>query len=214
METFLAMISKSKDLDRKQIPVFAYLDHNVNGVSTIAISNMKRGSITLPGDVAPEDQARIVNWLENRMQSVLSKPPMQCTALERDLQSSLSSTALDPMTEAQARHAQSSTIQLEIIGTAVLAHAITLFISGTRRILPLEKAFEVQLRQKPKFGAVDVDRECLSVLEQRLFNSGEEDWGTDSGAHQDDWDPYDGIRDSNKRQRRIAKVRNMHNHPK
>ncbi|KAG2346981.1 hypothetical protein BDR05DRAFT_958441 [Suillus weaverae] len=46
----------------------------------------------------------------------------------------------------------------------------------------------------------DVDQECLSVFEQRLFeklaesgSAGNYQWGLDAGSHQDGWDPYAGL---------------------
>ncbi|EIW81980.1 hypothetical protein CONPUDRAFT_72328 [Coniophora puteana RWD-64-598 SS2] len=53
---------------------------------------------------------------------------------------------------------------------------------------------EAQLRQ------VDVDWECLHLLEQRMFTdspeagvAGNEQWGWDIGRHQDNWSPYAGV---------------------
>ncbi|KAG1783063.1 hypothetical protein EV702DRAFT_945564, partial [Suillus placidus] len=46
----------------------------------------------------------------------------------------------------------------------------------------------------------DVDLECLSVFEQRLFkklarsgSAGNYQWGLDAWSHQDGWDPYAGL---------------------
>ncbi|KAG1745694.1 hypothetical protein EDB19DRAFT_1632070, partial [Suillus lakei] len=46
----------------------------------------------------------------------------------------------------------------------------------------------------------DVDLECLSAFEQRLFeksaqsgSAGNFQWGLDAGNHQDSWDPYAGL---------------------
>jgi hypothetical protein len=47
---------------------------------------------------------------------------------------------------------------------------------------------------------IDVDLECLGILEQRMFElslaagaAGNEQWGKDAGAHQDQWNPYEGL---------------------
>ncbi|KAG1811699.1 hypothetical protein EV424DRAFT_1515456 [Suillus variegatus] len=47
---------------------------------------------------------------------------------------------------------------------------------------------------------VDVDLECLGILEQRMFElslaagaAGNEQWGKDAGTHQDRWNPYEGL---------------------
>lgn len=172
-----------------------YLQNSKQGGNAIARSNVMRGLISLPGYVLLEDQARIVNWLFNTVTSVLSRPQSEATPLEREVQCLLTTPLLEDMTPEQVRHKESSAIQREILGTAVLAHAITIFILGDRNLQSLAQAFEVQTRQSPSYTAVDVDRECLSILEERLFNTGEEDWGLDAGEHQDGWNPYDGVRE-------------------
>lgn len=110
------------------------------------------------------------------------------------------------MTPEQVRHKELSAVQGEILGTAVLAHAITIFILGDRNLQSLAQAFEVQTRRSPSYAAVDIDRECLSILEVRLFNTGEEDWGLDAGEHQDGWNPYDGVREVKVRSNQEVRV--------
>ncbi|KAG2342656.1 hypothetical protein BDR05DRAFT_963859, partial [Suillus weaverae] len=51
-----------------------------------------------------------------------------------------------------------------------------------------------------EFADADVDLECPSVFEQRLFeksaqsgSAGNYQWGLDAGSHQDGWDPYAGL---------------------
>ncbi|KAG2126237.1 hypothetical protein DEU56DRAFT_983013 [Suillus clintonianus] len=46
---------------------------------------------------------------------------------------------------------------------------------------------------------IDVDLECLGILEQQMFElslaagaAGNEQWEKDAGAHQDRWNPYEG----------------------
>ncbi|KAJ7104678.1 hypothetical protein C8R44DRAFT_715670 [Mycena epipterygia] len=48
--------------------------------------------------------------------------------------------------------------------------------------------------------AVDVDKECLHYLEQRMFENSERAgvagigvWGLDAGVHQGHWYPYGGL---------------------
>jgi hypothetical protein len=64
-----------------------------------------------------------------------------------------------------------------------------------------QKAWEAQLTGKPKIlKEIDVDKECLEVLEEELFErtertgvSGNRQWGLDVGHHQDGWDPTFGV---------------------
>ena len=48
---------------------------------------------------------------------------------------------------------------------------------------------------------VDVDLECLRLLEVRMFTQGRQVWGKGKGVgnHQDDWDPAEGIEKPAKR---------------
>ena len=64
----------------------------------------------------------------------------------------------------------------------------------------LKKAwsYQVQMTFKRK-TAVDVDRECIYLLEQRMFEwseragiAGCQQWGPDAGAYQMRWNPYVG----------------------
>ena len=62
----------------------------------------------------------------------------------------------------------------------------------------LDHAWSYQCTVIPKdWDAVDVDQECLLLLEERLFETsaragaaGHYQWGLDAGSHQNDWDPY------------------------
>ncbi|KAJ7687457.1 hypothetical protein B0H17DRAFT_1070306 [Mycena rosella] len=89
------------------------------------------------------------------------------------------------------------------VGSPAHAHTITIFIANRDQTL---------LRSTPKFPAAqsdnmmavpivntDVDLECLSLLEEWMFEctdkagiAGDEQWGLDAGHHQDCWVPYEG----------------------
>lgn len=175
--TLMEMITNSKDLRHADIPVLSYLGTTSKGTD----------SISLPGPVPLFEQARIANWLYNLVISVLRAP------------------GTVPVVPDIASHHQSNSIQLLIVGTAVLAHAITIYISRTK-VLPLQQAFTIQLRGM-SFKVIDVDHECLTLLERRMFSYGDEIWGIDAGNHQDGWDPYDGVRDASKRRKGPKTVR-------
>jgi hypothetical protein len=51
-----------------------------------------------------------------------------------------------------------------------------------------------------RFMYTDVDKECLSTFEERLFEyskrtgvAGYHQWGLDAGPHQDGWNPYHNL---------------------
>lgn len=62
------------------------------------------------------------------------------------------------------------------------------------------KAWDFQCQSACMPAAIDVDVECLSVLEEKLFErslragpAGNQQWGLDVGRHQDGWSPYLGL---------------------
>lgn len=93
---------------------------------------------------------------------------------------------------------------------APVAHAITLIILSRKfQNLPpvnseeylklLREAWDWQTQSRPPKG-VDVDREAISILERRMFETSKaagpasyQQWGLDSGTHQDKWSPYPDI---------------------
>ncbi|KAJ7476111.1 hypothetical protein FB451DRAFT_1034470, partial [Mycena latifolia] len=103
------------------------------------------------------------------------------------------------------------------VGCAAHAHTITIFLANRHEKLlreapgfPTAGSDAAQLKalwrsawakQKNdiKIKGIDVDLECLSLLEQWIFESsdeagiaGDEQWGLDAGNHQDRWVPYKG----------------------
>ena len=80
-----------------------------------------------------------------------------------------------------------------------MAHAFTLILADKHNIT-LDEALEEQMREVAlSRPPVDVDKECLRLLEKRLFDctanagkAGRKQWGLDSGHHQFHWDPYQG----------------------
>jgi len=111
----------------------------------------------------------------------------------------------------EAHISKDTNLRSKWIGLLPMAHAITIFIAyrsvqgkhnrtahlaGER----LRAAWEDQL-EIIKYGVgVDVDRECLARLEERMFErsqhagiAGHFQWGLDTGDHQDCWNPYEGL---------------------
>ncbi|KAF5373500.1 hypothetical protein D9615_009459 [Tricholomella constricta] len=96
------------------------------------------------------------------------------------------------------------------LGLLPIAHAHTLFIASCLKVEPrnrdlaesdtLKKAWSLQLTGVPSVWTdVDVDRECLDLLEEQMFEissqagiAGHYQWGLDAGAHQAGWNPYAG----------------------
>ncbi|KAI0683221.1 hypothetical protein BC835DRAFT_1296586, partial [Cytidiella melzeri] len=104
-------------------------------------------------------------------------------------------------------------------GSAMNAHAATLVIAYRRRfdiqddptypkhldgaeleVYSLKRAWEYQRNDEEDRFQVDVDHECLTLFEERLFERSREagiagwyQWGLDAGEHQESWDPYAGL---------------------
>lgn len=201
LTTFMDIFTNASDLDRAEIPVLAFIDESLNdgtnessqrkrklsGIDSVQRNLLQQGTVDFPGDLSPEDQARLANWLYEKILATLQN-----------------SSEPSSMQEIQWNE---TGVQANVLGKAVLAHAITIYISETRNIHPLRAAFDFQLNPpQPDFRAVDVDRECLTLLEQRMLATGLEVWGLNAGPHQDNWDPYDGVRDKEKRSTRELKV--------
>lgn len=97
------------------------------------------------------------------------------------------------------------------LGCSPLAHAFTLLIAHQEfgqlstnreeRSRQLQTAWEYLVeRTGTGFNPVDVDHECLSALEERMFTdsveagaAGNQQWGLDAGSHQNGWNPYEGL---------------------
>ncbi|KAG1721806.1 hypothetical protein EDB19DRAFT_1646166 [Suillus lakei] len=108
------------------------------------------------------------------------------------------------------------------LGCAPFAHALSIVLACNKRSILeadpsyprdgttdaqeefiLEAAWATLLEQTGRSTDVthtDVDLECLSAFEQRLFeksarsgSAGNFQWGLDAGNHQDSWDPYAGL---------------------
>ncbi|OBZ71602.1 hypothetical protein A0H81_08563 [Grifola frondosa] len=140
----------------------------------------KNGVVLFSGDLPVVDQACIANWFSRRV------PNAACT---RDLW----------------------------FARFPLAHAFTLIILARRREefehlaeFPSSRSKEEQTKyllraawqhqytaRAVPFTVVDVDKECLSLLEERMFTdsvetgrAGNQQWGLDKGTHQNRWNPY------------------------
>ena len=143
----------------------------------------KAGFVPFRGDVIDLDQARATNWFELRVPDAHLK-------------------------------------QLFWIGKAPFAHTITVLLrtrhGDTFRNDPkfpsagsptdqehflLKKAWEYQqMAVRADFRDVDIDRESIGMLEERMFEISKEagragyyQWGLDAGDHQDKWFPYENV---------------------
>lgn len=105
------------------------------------------------------------------------------------------------------------------IGRVAYAHAVTLILASRHRerflrepefprnasaadqqTFILQAAYRHQkehVSEEYLLHGVDVDRECLFLFEERLFensaaagSAGNHQWGLDAGPHQDNWNPY------------------------
>ncbi|KAL1715944.1 hypothetical protein EV715DRAFT_293655 [Schizophyllum commune] len=149
----------------------------------------RNGLVPFEGPLHPEDRARIANWISKNIP------------------------------EAQAN-------SLEWFGKALMAHAQTIFLSQQRkqsiirslgdsypsgpgcaakRVRALQDAaWEIfrteRWSEAHAVPGVDIDLECLALLERKILESSEEagragnwQWGLDVGEHQHGWHPYEDL---------------------
>ena len=135
--------------------------------------------IPCTGSLSVTDRARIANWFETHI------------AIDKKLRNTW-------------------------LGLLPLAHTFTLFIGFQLVEKPprkiditrlshwelLEMAWEMQVKGDVTllWQEVDIECECLSKLEEEMFErsqaaglAGEYQWGLDAGHHQEAWNPYDGV---------------------
>ncbi|KAJ7086352.1 hypothetical protein B0H15DRAFT_782057 [Mycena belliarum] len=142
---------------------------------------LRQGGIPYTGDLRSIDCARVANWFYN------------CVAGAKE-----------------ATHMW--------LGRVPLGHAYTILIASHHRQSILDEIqgdsrYTTMERQtaifhiawgyqvgRPTFRFTDVDRECLGIFEERLFEdsheagrAGNQQWGLDVGPHQDGWSPYINI---------------------
>ena len=154
---------------------------NVPAMEWLGKRDPLRTVIPWTGNLSVDDRAKIANWFETHI------------AIDKKLRN-------------------------KWLGLLPLAHTFTLFIGS--QLLQVEKppqktdvaklshqermemAWEIQVNGDVEllWQEVDVDRECLTKLEEEMFErskaagiAGEYQWGLDAGDHQDTWNPYDGL---------------------
>lgn len=172
-----ALHSGGADLDDNAIPALALVRKNKRA----RYEALRRGLVCVFGGLSVEDISRINNWIYRKLPSA-----------DRNIQTWM--------------------------GGVVVAHAATLLIASRHRVcieaetgFPQDstapdkekylvlRAWEIQNSSIAR-PMVDVDRECISILEERMFEesaaagkAGMWQWGLDAGDHQERWNPYAGL---------------------
>ncbi|KAH7875730.1 uncharacterized protein C8R40DRAFT_1250870 [Lentinula edodes] len=135
-------------------------------------------TIPFTGGLTIEDQARVANWFE--------KFVSQTPSISRSKWHSL------------LAHAHAITLFLD--------HRLHRTATGMSESERLHNAWNHQTTTRQissnSSNTIDVDLECLEYLETRMFERSREagvagwyQWGLDVGYHQDNWDPYIGLRE-------------------
>ncbi|KAL0960361.1 hypothetical protein HGRIS_011985 [Hohenbuehelia grisea] len=169
-------MSDPTSLPGMHIPARTFLQTSRKGLDSV---------IEHCGDLSVVDCAQILNWIETKV----------------------------PNTIQHRRH---------VYGGLVQAHACTIVLASRISPFPghenpaashtdplndepmrqwLELGWKRQLDAKSQeWPPVDVDRECLHIFEERLFErsaragvAGHHQWGCDTEGHQNGWNPYEGL---------------------
>lgn len=130
--------------------------------------------IYVPGGLTYLDRARVANWFEVHIAK-----------------------------DQQMRHRWITSLPMAHAITVLLSYRLSKGEDESNDHLTFENlrtAWEHQKTATDKNGfRIDVDKECLRLLEERMFEqsfragiAGHRQWGLDAGDHQECWDPYTG----------------------
>lgn len=178
----------------KDIPVVQYLrtnlvsppakkqDNDDNRIDTRMQHFLKQGNIPCYGNLSVTELGQIANWLDSYL---LQGPKRRHLWLGRACQAHAATLLIAyrtrNMLQDQTDHSQDSEMPDQHI---------------------LQTAWTIQMRFQSMDTEfiIDVDKECLALFEERLFEvskhagpAGDYQWGLDSGDHQDKWDPWGDI---------------------
>ena len=173
-----------KTVDKADIPILSYLEKKLSkqpgGIfGKFYQESLRQGFVDMLGDVEFLRVLRVSNWLRT-------------TLLADD------SWANKPHT-AQNHALMDKTVVCSVAST----HALTLCMADKHKVT-LQEAFKMLRKYKRNTSStVDVDLECLTLLESRMFTQGRQVWGKGKGIgeHQDGWDPAEGIGKPGKREK-------------
>ncbi|KAG2046758.1 hypothetical protein BDR06DRAFT_977264 [Suillus hirtellus] len=176
---------------RNAVPVLGYLAD--------LSEKMGRKQTTVPycGDLSLTDCAQIANWVYHRIPGASKQIVnwLNCATYAHACTIVIAKWKKDQLQE-MAKH-----ILTECHSAALDMDSKSVPTPKDEANVILQAAWlDLQLSYDPSAMDVDVDLECLGILEQRMFElslaagaAGNEQWGKDAGTHQDCWNPYEGL---------------------
>ncbi|KAJ7756899.1 hypothetical protein B0H14DRAFT_2238437, partial [Mycena olivaceomarginata] len=146
-------------------------DHPGIPAVAVALENLRRaGGIPAVGDLLPIDCVRVANWFYNNVSGAADSHAYTILIAHRNRDS---------------------------IASAIKQEAGYAHMDRQSAILVIAWSYQVS---RHRFMYTDVDKECLSTFEERLFEyskrtgvAGYHQWGLDAGPHQDGWNPYHNL---------------------
>jgi hypothetical protein len=180
--TILTQLLHNPDsVDSRDAPVLDYLrqPHGNGPMSHLHTA----GLVPFRGDVTHLDQVRALNWFELHVPDARAKRLFWIT---------------------QAPFAHAITVLLRTRHCNAFRSDPGFPDTGSptdQEHFLLKKAWEYQqVAVRSDFADVDVDRESIRLLEERMFEVSKEagqagyyQWGLDEGDHQEKWFPYDDV---------------------
>lgn len=156
--------------------------HNIVSSSHFALQSIKSGIVPHTGDVSILDQARTANWFFHKIKGAkldISRW-LGCVPMAHTLTILIACRKKNQLLTSIAAANNSSNLSEEE----------ALWVA----------AWNLQQNEVLAPVGVDVDLECLSNLEERIFENsfeagvaGNQQWGLDVGPHQNHWEPYVGL---------------------
>jgi hypothetical protein len=192
--------------DYQNIPAANFVTQNQKNSS--APSFLQNGGVPHRGDLTPKQCAQAANWFSKHITSArkneinwVAKAPLAhvyTLLFEYMLQLADLDRMVDTETDADMANYQQSLVK-KYEANICRDHEAANGSTEDVHIPPASSLELAWLHQTTKIrkDSVDVDLECLSYFEERLFeysketgDAGNQQWGLNAGPHQDDWSPY------------------------
>jgi hypothetical protein len=172
---------------RDAVPVLGYL------ADLSEKTGRKHSTVPYCGDLSLTDCAQIANWIYHHIPGASKRiiDWLNCATYAHACTIVVSKRKKN-LLEQSARNIWNESHSLDVDSVPTPEEHANMMLQAAW--LDLQLSYDLSSMD------IDVDLECLGILEQRMFElslaagaAGNEQWGKDAGAHQDWWNPYEGL---------------------